>query len=219
MVSEKGQGNKLAAIVLAAGAARRFGRPKQLEPWPGPDGPTLVERAVGVTLSAGEGPVLVVMGNRRETVEEVLETKIGSPRVRPVFNPRWEEGQGFSVAAGIRAAQEAAPPVDGVLIMLTDQPRLKAQTLASLVEQFAKLGEAGKESIIFPVFEGKRGNPVIFGRAFFDELSKLEGDVGGRVVVKKYPAAIVEVAVPDPAIHEDVDTPEELAKLPDRAEY
>lgn len=212
------EANKLAAIVLAAGAARRFGRPKQLEQWPGVGGPTLVERAVGLTLAAGDGPVFVVVGNRREAVEEVLKTKVGSPRVHPVFNPRWEEGQGFSVAAGIRAAQEITPPVEGVLIMLTDQPRLKVQTLASLVERFLELGDAGQEKILFPVFEGKRGNPVIFGQAFFDELSRLEGDVGGRAVVKKYPAAIVEVPVPDPAIHEDVDTPEELAKLPDRAD-
>ena len=98
---------------------------------------------------------------------------------------------------------------------MTDQPRLKVQTLASLAEHFLALGEAGRGKILFPVFDGKRGNPVIFGRAYFEELSKLEGDAGGRVVVRKYPAAIVEVSVTDPAIHEDVDTPEELAQLPD----
>lgn len=205
--------SKLAGIVLAAGAARRFGRPKQLERWPPLGGPTLVERAVGLTVAATAGPVLVVVGNRREAVEEALAGPVNSGRVRPVFNPRWEEGQGFSVAAGVKAASGLVPPVEGVLIMLTDQPRLKVETLAALLERFAGLGEAGREKILFPVFEGKRGNPVIFGRTFFEELTRLEGDVGGRAVVRKYPQAIIEVAVTDPAIHEDVDTPEELARL------
>ncbi|MBN9390472.1 MAG: nucleotidyltransferase family protein [Chloroflexi bacterium] len=215
MSVDSGPENRVAAIVLAAGAARRFGRPKQLEQWPSAVGPTLVERAVGLTLAATAGPVLVVVGNQQKAVEEVLARQVNSPRVKPVFNPRWEEGQGFSVAAGVKAANELVPPVEGALIMLTDQPRLRVETLKTLLEQFAGLGEAGREKILFPVFEGKRGNPVIFGRNFFEELTRLEGDVGGRAVVRKYPQAIIEVAVTDPAIHEDVDTPEELAKLLD----
>jgi molybdenum cofactor cytidylyltransferase len=204
---------KLAGIVLAAGAARRFGKPKQLEPWPPTSGPTLVERAVRLTLEACQGQIFVVVGNRQAEVQAVLETKIASERVTPVFNPRWQEGQGVSVAAGIRAVQAANPAVWGVLIMLTDQPRLKGRTLSSLVEQFLELGETAKERILFPVFEGKRGNPVIFGQAFLKELAGLEGDVGGRAIVRKYPVAILEVPVADGAIHEDADTPEELAKL------
>lgn len=213
MKVENRPAHKLAAIVLAAGAARRFGKPKQLEPWPSANGPTLVERAVRLTLAACQGQVLVVLGNRREAVQAVLESTIASDRVIPIFNPRWEEGQGFSVAAGVKAVQASSPEVGGVLIMLTDQPRLKAGTLTSLVERFLELGEAGKGRILFPVFEGKRGNPVIFGQALFEELAGLEGDVGGRAIVKKHPAAILEMPVPDGAIHEDVDTPEELAKL------
>jgi molybdenum cofactor cytidylyltransferase len=204
---------RLAGIVLAAGAARRFGKPKQLEPWPPASGQSLVERAVRLTLEACQGQIFVVVGNQHSEVQAILETKIASERVTPVFNPRWQEGQGFSVAAGITAVQAANTAVWGVLIMLTDQPRLKSQTLSSLVEQFLELGEAGKERILFPVFAGKRGNPVIFGRAFLEELAGLEGDVGGRAIVRKYPAAILEVPVADGAIHEDVDTPEELAKL------
>ncbi len=210
--------NKIAAIVLAAGAARRFGKPKQLEPWPTDGGPSLVERAVRLTLEATQGQVFVVVGNQHEAVQTNLETKIGSERVTPVFNLRWQEGQGFSVAAGIKAIQAANPAVLGVLIMLTDQPRLKSRTLIRLVEQFLELGDTGESQILFPVYERKRGNPVIFGRAFLEELSQLEGDVGGRVVVKKYPGAILEVPVTDPAIHEDVDTVEELAKLSESAD-
>jgi molybdenum cofactor cytidylyltransferase len=210
---DQAQNNELAAIVLAAGAARRFGKPKQLEPWPPGSGQSLVERAVRLTLEAFDGPVFVVLGNQRTAVQTILETKFTPERVIPVYNPRWEEGQGYSVAAGVRAVRQAYPAVSGIMIMLTDQPRLKKQTLAALVERFLELGEEGKDRILFPVFEGKRGNPAIFGQAFLEELTRLEGDVGGRALVRKYPAAILEVPVSDPAIHEDADTPEELAKL------
>ncbi len=199
-------------VVLAAGAARRFGRPKQLERWPAPDGPTLVERAVGLALGAKVGQVYVVVGNRREQVEEVLRAAPYS-EARTVYNPRWEEGQGFSVAAGIRAVQTERPTTRAILFMLADQPRLQPATLTVLLDYFANLGEAGDQAIIFPTYGGKRGNPVVFGRAYFDELALLEGDNGGRTVVRAHPAATLEVPVPDPAIHEDVDTPADLERL------
>jgi molybdenum cofactor cytidylyltransferase len=97
--------------------------------------------------------------------------------------------------------------------MLADQPRLQPDTLNILLSYFASVGEAGQQAIIFPVYEGKRGNPVIFGSAYFEELAALEGDTGGRAVVRAHPQAAIEIPVPDPAIHEDVDTPEDLARL------
>lgn len=200
------------AVVLAAGAARRFGRPKQLERWPTPDGPTLVERATGLALAAGLAQVYVVTGNQREKVEELLREKPYTA-AKTVYNPRWEEGQGFSVAAGVQAVQDQQPEAHAILFMLADQPRLQPETLKTLLEHFATLGQAGQQAIIFPVHEGKRGNPVIFGRAYFEELTALQGDTGGRAVVRAHPEAASEVPVPDPAIHEDVDTLEDLARL------
>lgn len=204
---------QVAAVVLAAGAARRFGRPKQLERWPGPDSPTLVERAVGLALDSGVAKVYVVVGNQNSQVADLLAENPATAAALPVNNPRWEEGQGFSVAAGVREVQENSPETQAILFMLSDQPRLQAATLAALLRHFETLGEAGAEAIIFPTYGGKRGNPVIFGRAYFEELAALEGDTGGRAVVRAHPGAAIEVAVTDPATHEDVDTPADLEGL------
>lgn len=212
MRDEKVSQIEVVAVVLAAGAARRFGRPKQLERWPAPDGPTLVERAVRLATQAQVTSVYVVSGNRHEEVQTLLETTHWPKPVMAVYNPRWEEGQGFSVAAGVEAVREHEPQAQGILFMLADQPRLQVATLDTLLDNFATL-RGSEQAIVFPYKEGKRGNPVIFGRAFFDELAVLEGDAGGRTVVRAHPAAALEVPVEDPAIHEDVDTPGDLEKL------
>jgi molybdenum cofactor cytidylyltransferase len=204
---------QIVAVVLAAGAARRFGRPKQLARFPTPDSPTLVERAVSLALDAVLAKVFVVTGNQHEKVNEVLKPlQSRYDALLTVYNEHWELGQGFSVAAGVRAVQQEQPGTGGILFMLADQPRLKVSTLAILTQTFQGL-EAKNEKILFPVYNGKRGNPVIFGRAFFEELAQLEGDSGGRTVVHTHPTAAHEVEVDDPAIHEDVDTPEDFDRL------
>ncbi len=204
--------SQVAAVVLAAGAAMRFGRPKQLERWPNPDSPALVQRAVGLAIAASVGQVYVVTGNQHEKVRELL-AEPAYQAARVVINPRWAEGQGYSVAAGVEYVRQENRQVTGILFMLADQPRLKVNTLTTLLEAFSNLAESGKQSILFPVFEGKRGNPVIFGESFFEELIRLEGDAGGRTVVQAHPLAVLEVPVTDPAIHEDVDVPADLEKL------
>lgn len=197
---------KIVAVVLAAGAARRFGRPKQLEQWP-VGGPTLVERAIANAKASGAEEVLVVTGNAAGEVGAIADIW----GCRTVFNPRWADGQGFSVAA---STQALTADTEAALFFLSDQPRLQPQTGATLAAAFRQQSEATRErAIIFPTFEGKRGNPVLFGRAHFAALSQLEGDVGGRAVVKANLDCVQELAVNDPAILEDVDTPQDLDKL------
>lgn len=202
---------KVSAVVLAAGAARRFGRPKQLERWPDETSPTLVERAVHLAAASGVSEVLVVTGNRAEEVAALFLDAAAYPvPIYSTFNPRWEEGQGFSVAAGVAAL---SPDTQAALFFLSDQPRLNSSTAKAILKAFEQSGPEGEAAIIFPTYRGKRGNPVLFGQLYFAELKALEGDVGGRAVVKAHPEAVQEVAVDDPAILEDVDTPEDLANL------
>jgi molybdenum cofactor cytidylyltransferase len=199
---------KLSAIVLAAGAARRFGRPKQLERW---HGSTLVERAVRLAAESGVGEVLLVTGNHAEEIAALFcDPTAYSVAVRIVYNSHWQEGQGFSVAVGVKAL---SPDSEAALFFLSDQPRLKPTSAQVLVQTFAQIGPDRAATILFPTYNERRGNPVLFGRYYFEALSVLEGDVGGRAVVKSYPQAVQEVVVDDPAILEDVDTPEDLAAL------
>ncbi len=200
----------LSAVVLAAGAASRFGRPKQLERWPPFNGPTLVERAVTLAATSGVVEVVVVTGNESTRVANLINGQTFPVPVRTVINTRWREGQGFSVAAGVKALE---PECQGALFFLSDQPRLGNTIAPNLVNFFLESGFEKEKLIIFPVFEGKRGNPVLFGRFHFPALAELQGDTGGRALIKAFPEFVREVAVDDAAILEDVDTPEDLASL------
>ena len=207
---------EIVAVVLAAGAARRFGRPKQLERWPAVTGPTLVERALANALACAATEIIVVTGNAASEVAAVCATWAAAnlsatglnQMCQVVYNLRWAEGQGFSVAAGVQAIE---PGSRAALFFLADQPRLAPTTGTALITAFK--ADPDERAIIFPTFAGKRGNPVLFGCAHFAALARLEGDVGGRAVVKAHPDCVREIAVADPAIHEDVDTPQDLTRL------
>ncbi len=202
---------KICAVVLAAGAARRFGRPKQLEHWPDQHGPTLVERAVRLATESGVSEVFVVTGNRAEEVAALFADREAYPvPLQMVYNARWQEGQGFSVAAGVKAL---TADCGAALFFLSDQPRLQAASAQMLVKAWQERGAERESAIIFPTYQGQRGNPVLFGQRYFAALAALEGDVGGRAIVKSHPEAVLEITVSDPAILEDVDTPEDLARL------
>jgi cysteine desulfurase/selenocysteine lyase len=101
---------------------------------------------------------------------------------------------GGSLACGVAAL----PPVEGVAVMLADMPRVGPGHLRRLVEGF----DGG---IRVPVFAGRRGNPVVFGRAHFGDLAALTGESGGKALLARHP--VTEVAMEDGAVLFDVDTP------------
>ncbi len=194
-----GGGHRVAAVVLAAGRSTRMGdRNKLLAEV---DGAPMVRRVVEAILASRARPVIVVTGHERERVEVAL----AHLPVTFVANPDYAAGMAGSLRAGIAAVPGDC---DGALVCLADMPRLTAPILDALIEAFHP--EEGR-AIVVPVHRGRRGHPVLFARAFFPEIMALEGDVGARSVLAAHPEAVVEVAVEDPAVLLDIDTPEALA--------
>ena len=122
-----------------------------------------------------------------------------------VANPRPEDGQGTSIAAGVRALADGA---EAVVVALGDQPRLPAGLVATLL---ATLTTGGK-AIVAPVYRGTQGTPVVFAASVFDELRGLGGDAGARAVVRRDPTRVAAVDI-DAPMPFDVDTPEDYARL------
>ena len=93
--------------------------------------------------------------------------------------------------------------------MLRDLPGIKSSHINSIIEEHL-LTDNRKSKMTIPSFKGQKGNPVIWGRSFFHDLSNLEGDVGGRVLFSQHPAAINLIEMDDPSVVTDTDTPEDF---------
>ena len=187
----------IAAVVLAAGFARRMGRPKLLLELRGKP----VVRWSVEALLPHVGDLVVVTGTEAEAIRDAL----AGLAVRFAVNPRPQDGQGSSIAAGIGSLK---PWTRATLVALGDQPRIPEVVVPRLLEVFARGGKA----IVMPVYRGAQGTPVLFASEVFPELLALRGDVGARSVVQLRPERVEPVAL-DLAMPLDVDTPEDYAKL------
>ena len=187
----------IAAVMLAAGLARRMGRQKLLLQL---RGKPVVRWSVEHIVSHVED-VVVVTGPDDTAIRQALEDLT----VRFAVNPRPQDGQGTSIAAGIAALK---PWTTAALVALGDQPRMPATVVPALLEALRRSGKA----IVAPVYQGVQGTPVVFSSEVFAELRALKGDAGARAVVKENPERVETVAI-DLAMPPDVDTPEDYAKL------
>jgi molybdenum cofactor cytidylyltransferase len=191
----------VAAIVLAAGASRRLGQPKQLLML---GGEALLERAIRLAGEAGAAPVLTVLGANREVILAAIELN----RAVPVINNDWEHGIAASIQAGLESVDAIAPNAMAALILSCDQPRLTATHLRELIEAFAAQTEP---PIVASAYAGVVGIPAVFPRLVFPHLIALRGDQGARAILAQPPCPLI--AVPFPGGEVDIDQPEDLAQL------
>ena len=188
----------IAAVLLAAGRSSRYGGTgdtKLLLPW-GPEGIPMVAAAADSLKAAGLRRIVAVLGHRAGAVAAALEDR----GVESVLNPDYAAGMSTSLAVGVRAAPGEA---SGYLIALGDMPAVTPATVSLLCRAFET---AEPPAMAAPVHAGRRGHPVLFGRAFREELLDLSGDTGARRLFARHPGRVVEVAVDDPGVLADVDT-------------
>lgn len=190
---------QVAAIILAAGASSRMGRPKQLLDW---RGLPLIRAVAEQALAAQTDQVLVVVGAAGDAVAQALE----GLSLRIVANPRAAEGQSTSLRAGVAAL---GPEVGAALILLGDQPFVAAPLLDRIIAAWRATGA----TIVAPVYQGQRGNPVLFARAVFPELLAVAGDQGARGVVAADPTRVHALPFDDLRPLADIDTPEDYDRL------
>jgi molybdenum cofactor cytidylyltransferase len=188
---------RVAGIVLAAGASTRMGTSKQLLEW---NGQPFVRSIARTALTAGLSPVVVVTGDQAAAVEAAVQ----GLDLLIVFNPDWKGGQSTSVRIGMRAIQGE---VGGAVFLLADQPHLPPSLLQALVEQHART----LSPVVAPLVAGRRANPVLFDRVTFPALERLQGDQGGRAVFSQF--QIEWLNWQDESILLDVDSPEDYQKL------
>ena len=187
----------IAAIVLAAGFARRMGRQKLLLELRGKP----VVRWTVEAIMPHVADTLIVTGQDDEAVRGAL----AGLAVRFTVNPRPQAGQGSSIAVGAAALK---PWTAAALVALGDQPRLPDGLIPRLLAERERTGKA----IVAPVYRGTQGTPVLFSADVFPELRTLDGDSGARAVVQARSERVARVEI-DAPMPPDVDTPEDYARL------
>lgn len=189
--------DRIAAVILAAGASQRLGQPKQLIQVAGE---SLLRRTARLAVKAGCAPVWVVLGFAAEQMRPELQ---GLP-VQALTNAHWGRGMASSLRSGVSAAQVSA---DAVLLLVCDQVRLSADHLRSLLVQH----RGGTATITASAYGGRLGVPAIFSARLFSELLEIEGDRGAREVIERHPAETQAVSWPGGAF--DLDGPEQLKAI------
>jgi molybdenum cofactor cytidylyltransferase len=197
----KPPGPCIGALLLAAGQSRRMGGPNKL--LAELDGVPMVAHVARRLLASRARPIVAVLGNQAESVDNAL-AKLPVERVR---NLEFAEGLSTSLKRGIAALPS---DLDGTLVCLGDMPLISGRHLDRLIGAFNPLeGRA----IIVPTRNGKRGNPVLWAKRFFPEMSELAGDVGAKHLIGEHAELVAEVEMDDDAIFVDIDTPEALAAV------
>ncbi len=194
----------VAAVVLAAGASTRLGRPKQLLPF---RGTTLLRWVVEQALASAASPVCVVLGAHAGAIEPTLD----GLAVERIHNAEWREGQGASVRAAMRRLgdRERAPDrkPSAVLFLLADQPLVTPAAIDRLIAAHRETGAR----LVASDRDGLLGVPALFAAAFFAELAQLHGDAGARHLLRAHAAEAVGIALPGTEV--DVDTAADYARL------
>ncbi|MGW5580329.1 nucleotidyltransferase family protein [Micromonospora chokoriensis] len=185
----------IAGLLLAAGAGRRYGRPKALVEL---DGEPLVRRGVRLLADGGCAPVHVVLGAGADEVPEL-------PAAVPVRHDRWSDGLGSSLRRGLASLPADVP---GAVVVLVDQPLLSPVAVRRVREAYT-VG-----AVVVATYAGRPGHPILLCRRTWPLLDRYAvGDRGARHLLRERPELVVEVPCDDAGTPVDVDTPADLLRL------
>lgn len=190
----------ICGIILAAGEGKRMGKVKLTLPL---GDKQLIEWVLqAVKLAPLDKYFLVVRPEDKEII------KIGeSWGAEIVLNPEYRSGMSSSIRKALY--QISSEVVEGIFILLGDQPLINPSIIYKMLKAFTP----GKREIVVPFYKDKQGNPVLFDNYWKEELMKLSGDVGGRVLIKAHPERIKRVKIPDESIFLDIDREEDYQKI------
>ncbi|MEM7330940.1 MAG: nucleotidyltransferase family protein [Chloroflexota bacterium] len=190
---------RITAVILAAGQAKRMGKAKQLLPW---DETTVLGQTIDHLKQSNCTDILVVTGARAADVQKIAEQAV----VPTVFNPEFATGEMLSSLQ--TAVYSLIPAPDAVLVALADQPMIEPQVYNAIMAPF----ELGQADLVAPYFNNQRGNPVLIGQHYFDELLALPRGDAPRTLLKRHSDQIYKVHLETDTILQDLDRPEDYER-------
>lgn len=189
----------LAVAILAGGESRRMGSPKALLPY---RKKTFLEHLIEITRHARVGVTKIVVGAHAQEI--AASSPSWSESI--VVNENWQQGQLSSIQAAIRSLLPGA--TGGLILCPVDHPMISAELVARLIDEFDSTGKL----IVLPAYRGRRGHPVIFGAALYDELLSASPEVGARQVVWEHSAEVAELPTEQEGVVLNINDPETLKR-------
>jgi molybdenum cofactor cytidylyltransferase len=188
----------LAAVILSGGASSRMGSPKALLAY---QGRPFLEHLLEVTAHRQIGVRRVVLGAHAEPIAKAIDLKLDEI----VINEDWEKGQLTSIQAALRSLP---PGTDGIILCLIDHPLISADLVQELIECFYKSGKP----IVLPLYQGRRGHPVIFSAAVYEELLSAPLETGARAVVWAHSGEVEEMRTNEEGCVLNLNDPDTVKK-------
>ncbi len=190
-----------AAIILAAGTSSRMGQGRHKLLLPLGERPVLAH-VLAAALASQARPVLLVLGHQAPEIRTQLAPFLHDPALLIVENPDYAEGMSTSLHVGVRALQQQGPAIESAIILLGDQPLLHT----SIIDTLIIARQTTQAPIVAPLYQGKRGNPVLFAASLFPELLQVSGDEGGRQVLMQHRQEVHAIELGSELPAYDVDT-------------
>lgn len=191
---------KIALIVLAAGASKRMPDVKQLLPW---KKTFLLGHIVEQGLASAVDEVLVVLGAHRQ----IIAQKLDPYPIKSVINKNWKKGMGTSISAAVKFMIKQPIKYKGMLICLADQPLVSTAHLDNMVREFSSTDA----KIVITAYQNVEGVPTLFHRDYFELLLALEDDMGAKEIIRKNRGQVRCVASDENFM--DIDTSEDYRDL------
>jgi molybdenum cofactor cytidylyltransferase len=188
----------LAAIILSGGASRRMGSPKALLSF---QGRPFLEHLLDVAHHPKIGVRRIVLGADAEPIAKEVDLAPGEI----VINEEWEKGQLSSLQTALRSLPQRT---DGAILLLIDHPLISSTLVEELIETFYKSGKP----IVLPVYDGRRGHPVIFSAALYEELLNAPPETGARSVVWAHSAEVQIVQTNEEGCVLNLNDPDTMQK-------
>ena len=183
------------AIVLAAGASKRMGKPKPLLRF---RDSTFLEQIVTTLQSSQADGVTVVLGAQAEAIAKAVDL----PDADVIINGDYRKGQLSSLVAGIKHVPQQT---EAILLCLVDHPFITAEIVDKIVGEFRRTDAP----IVVPTFNGRRGHPTLFSHSMFAPLISAPAEKGARHVVYSNEDKVLEVTVSDSTVLVGINTPDD----------
>jgi molybdenum cofactor cytidylyltransferase len=170
------------------------------------NGKPMIAWVVDACLNSRLDKIVVVLGDNASQITSGLSAKYGNRRITTIINPQYREGMSRSLRAGLLKVMRTFP---SVMFLLGDQPLVDLNLIDRLLTGFWK----SEKDICVPVHMGRRGNPTLFSRRFYDQLLKVSGDTGAREIIRAHPKAVLSIEIEDSLPFFDIDTETDMETL------